>query len=474
MNNLPTKYILKILLAPLILFAACSNSYVNNIDKGAGYKYIPGYPELRVVASGFIEQDNTASINIASEIVEGSLVFKRKNAVYQAEGIIEYQIIDLDNSKNVVSTQQFPVVLTDSSNKLSFSQNTHKVERDFKVTPGNFRIVTTLTDNNTGKQIERTSNVYIPDPDGDVNNITNIKILSKKTLENASYDPVTTYVIQNDFDSLKFVFQITNNRSTDPLTINTRLLKFESDTSIARPMNFNNYGPSSIEYKGIEYSDEIEINTNRRVLTNQGNVMIEFTFPNLDRGNYRFEVSSELDTENELYKARDFSIKSKNYPSLRTPKELAKPLYYLMSKGEYEELMKIEDDTELKKAIDRFWLSNINNSQIAKSVVELYYQRVEEANKQFSNFKEGWKTDRGMMYILFGSPWYVDVTLNRTVWRYSYNSSDPEKNFVFVAPKLKNKFFPFENYLLERSSDYYTVQYQQIEFWRTGLIMKRL
>lgn len=457
----------------LLIIGACSNSYIDNIDRGAGYQYQPGYPELRMVVSGFIDEDDNALINVASEIVYGSLVFKKRDSIYVARASINYQILDLDNPQNIIDTKEYPILITDRSNRLSFDQTTYKVERNFQVNPGNFRVVTSITDENTGKQISRTSNLFIPDLNKDLNNITNIRIFRKTEQENSSYIPVATYDIQNDIDSLKFVFQITNNKSTEPLTINTKLVKFESDTNIAPPMNYNNYSLSSIQYKGIDYSEEEEINSNRRVLTNQGNVSIEFTFPKLDRGNYRFEVFSGLETENKMYKARDFAIKSSSYPSLSTASELAKPLYYLMSKKEYENLMAIENDLELKKAIDRFWLSNVKNSKIAKSVVELFYERVEEANKQFSNFKEGWKTDQGMIYILFGPPWYVDAGLKTKVWSYSYNSQDPAKNFYFTAPKLNNKYFPFDNYLLERGSFYYNVMYQQIDFWRTGLILQR-
>lgn len=469
------KLILCLSISHLLLFlTACSNSYVDKIEKGADYKYVPGYPELRVAASGFLSENDSAFINVASEIVYASLVFKKRDSLYKAEATISYQIIDLINPENIIEAKEFPIRITSRSNQLSFDQNTYKVERDFLVNPGNFKVITSITDNNTGKQINRITDISIPDPKEDVNNITNIRIFSKNNQESSSFIPVATFDIQNDTDSLKFAFQITNNKSSEPLTINTRLVQFEADTSIARPMNYTNYSPSSIEYKGIDYSEKEEINTNRRVLTNQGNVSIEFTFPKLQRGNYRFEVFSNKGSENELYKARDFSIKSSSYPSLSTARELARPLYYLMSEKEYEKLMEIEDDLELKKAMDRFWLTNIKNSKIAKSVVELFYERVEEANKQFSNFKEGWKTDQGMIYILFGPPWYVDSSLNRTAWRYSYNSADPEKNFFFEAPKMNNKFFPFDNFILERSPSYYTIQYQQVEEWLSGLILKNL
>lgn len=461
------------LLVFFFLLNACSNTYIDQVDRGEGYKYRPGYPELRVVASGFIDQDDQAYINVASEIVYGSLVFKKRDSLFVASGTVSYQIINLDNPENIIDTKEYPVRITDRTNKLSFDQDTYQVDQDFEVNPGNYQIITTFTDQNTSKQTDRTTTVFIPDPSDNANNITNIRILKKADQENAGFLPVTTYDIQNDIDSVKFVFQITNNNASEPLTINTKLLKFESDTNFARPMNFNDYSPSSIEYEGIDFSDYEEINSNRRVLTNQGNVLIEFTFPKLERGNYRFEAYSNRGEDNELYKARDFSIKSAHYPSISTAKEFAKPLYYLMTKKEFENLMSIEDNFELKKAIDRFWLSNIKNSQIAKSVVELFYLRVEEANKQFSSYKEGWRTDRGMIYILFGPPWYLDESLNTKVWSYSYNSQDFDKNFFFTAPRLKSKFYPFENYLLQRSSGYSTVYYQQIEYWRSGLILKR-
>jgi len=106
-------------------------------------------------------------------------------------------------------------------------------------------------------------------------------------------------------------------------------------------------------------------------------------------------------------------------------------------------------------------------------VIEKYYQRVEEANKQFSNFKEGWKTDIGMMYILFGPPWYVERKLNMMFWSYAYDRSDPRYNFFFEQPKVKNEFFPFNNYLLDRNQGYYNIYYQQVQLWLTGQIMRR-
>jgi GWxTD domain-containing protein len=150
---------------------------------------------------------------------------------------------------------------------------------------------------------------------------------------------------------------------------------------------------------------------------------------------------------------------------------LAEPLAYLMGRNDYRDLMAIEDPDSLKEAIDRFWLENVGSMNRARNVISLYYERVEQANKQFSNFKEGWKTDMGMIYILFGPPWYVERRLNRMQWSYSYDRTDPSYNYYFEKPRMRNEFFPFDNYLLQRSQGYFNLQYQQVQLWITGQIL---
>jgi len=110
---------------------------------------------------------------------------------------------------------------------------------------------------------------------------------------------------------------------------------------------------------------------------------------------------------------------------------------------------------------------------MAKSLINLYYERVEEANKKFSNFKEGWKTDRGMIYILFGSPWYVNEYSRSISWSYTYNLSDPYLNFDFRKVRVRSEFFPFDYYVLERNPSYYNIHRRQVQLWLTGQILIR-
>ena len=459
-------------LSASFLFYGCNNKYIDDIDRGAGYNYQPGLPELRLATTGQIDETNTPTIIVSGNIVYGSLVYTQNNNELEANILIEMIIQSKSDDGILPLRRELQKTIQRSNQSIVNSQDVFRFEEVFEVEPGDYIIRTVVTDQSSGKSTARTLETNLPDPDDDVSHVTEIRVLTKDSgSDYEGFNQATTYDIPSQFDSLKFVFQVTNNNADEPIEIQSRLLRFKSDTSIARPMHYNNYSPSSIQYRGIDYDDFKVIQTSTRTLNQTGSVLIEFIFNDLKRGNYRLEVSSNVDEENELFKARDFSIKSPNYPSLKTPEELARPLAYLMDEKEYEKLMAIKNPAKMKSAIDRFWLSNVQNSNMAKNVISLYYQRVEEANKQFSSFKEGWKTDPGMMYVLFGPPWYSDSFSDQMTWSYSYNQSDPEKNFLFNQPKLKSKFYPFYNYLLQRNAFYYSIQLQQIDKWKSGTIL---
>ena len=452
---------------------SCARSSNPDVERGSTYNYKPGFPEVRFSAVGFLNENNNPSINIAADIVYGSLVYKELDSLQKAKLAIDVRIVKKESDDNVIESKRYEINIDREDDSILSSQQSYIFQKRLDVPAGSYKVYFTVTDLNSDKKITRTAETSIPNPANNQIDLTDIRMLGKDMdVESPEWLPVTTYTVPGKVDSLMFIFQATNNSSEQPLSINANLLRFDSDTSIARPMFFNNYSPSSIQYKGIELDDETTVQQSQRKLLEEGSVFIEFKFAQQERGNYRFEVRSDKEGE-ELFKARDFGVKSKNYPALKTAEELARPLAYLMAKDDYEDLISISNPDSLKQAIDRFWLKEIGDKNKAVSVLKLYYQRVEEANKQFSNFKEGWKTDTGMMYILFGPPWYVDTRLDQMQWSYAYNRSDPDRNFLFFQPKLQSEFYPFKHYLLRRRQSLYNVEYQQVSLWLSGLILQR-
>ena len=58
----------------------------------------------------------------------------------------------------------------------------------------------------------------------------------------------------------------------------------------------------------------------------------------------------------------------------------------------------------------------------ARSLIKTYYSRVEKANEMFTSHVEGWKTDRGMISIIFILQAMLE-NQNAEVWYYVQQSN---------------------------------------------------
>ncbi len=465
------KHNLSVLFFFLIAAFGCVRSSNPDIERGSFFQFQDGYPEVRMASIGLLSEEDEALINVATDIVLGSLIYSTEDDRRYAEVSIEIRVLEIDGQFTKTVRRDFSVESDFEGSYMNQDVFTHIEE--LEVVPGNFEVIVTVADRSSGRAVTRESEASIPDPDNPEINLTTVRLLGKVVGEEdeAPFFPITTYTVSSALDSLVLTFQVTNNDLDSPLEVRSRLLKFEADTTAARPMNFNNYSPSTLPYIGVDMRRPETIDETVRRLDQPGSVLIDFKYELPERGNYRFEVETTDEQGNEIYKARDFAVISENYPAIVTPRELAEPLIYLMDRRDHERMMEIQDPDSLKEAIDRFWLSNIGNMNKAKSVISLYYERVEQANKQFTSFKEGWKTDLGMIYILFGPPWYVDRYLNTMAWSYSYDRTDPRYNYVFERPNMRNEYYPFDNYLLQRNQGYFNIQYRQIQLWLSGGIL---
>lgn len=158
-------------------------------------------------------------------------------------------------------------------------------------------------------------------------------------------------------------------------------------------------------------------------------------------------------------------VADRRFPKLTRPEKLIRPVLYMSTSTEISELNQAQD---VKKAFDRYWLSLMSgNEEVAKKTLKAYFDRVEEANRLFTTYKEGWKTDKGMIYIVLGAPDRVQRNREREVWVYNRRASVSEINFTFT--KKPNQFVE-DHYELVRYIEYQPVWYPIVEAWRTGAI----
>lgn len=471
---------LPIYLLILIFAGSCSSAFDPEIRIGAQPRLGDGVPEILFSAIAYLDDENQPVIDTDLDVVYGSLIYRESEGIFSAGITIQtdvYRIIDKSEDTHAqVESIRETFDLEDDDRRVIDSRNLFSYSERIPVEPGMYRVVVQVTDRNSDQSVSRSSNVTVLDPNSPEPNLTHIKVYGGSVRDPEVEFPLTTYSIPGRADTITFEYQVTRPPESGTLRVEMNLKQFESDTLPPRPMSGVTPTSGSLQYRGINYNRSEIIESQERILeVETGTITIEYPTSRPSRGNYRFEVKV-FDVDNDeqiLYKARDFGSMSSNFPDIVTPRELARPLVYLMRRSEYRDMMEIQDSDSLKRAIDRFWLSHLGDKEQARRVIEKYYERVEQANKQFSNFKEGWMTDMGMMYVLFGPPWYVERSLERMVWLYGYNRSDPRRVFHFRRTRVHSDTHPFEHYILLRHNQYHSVEYEQRQRWLTGTILTR-
>lgn len=152
------------------------------------------------------------------------------------------------------------------------------------------------------------------------------------------------------------------------------------------------------------------------------------------------------------------------YPRIKTAENMLEPLEYITTTTEFKKL-KTENNTKL--AIDNYWLKLGGNPDVSRELIRVYYTRVYFANYYFTSFKEGWKTDRGMIYVIFGQPNYITKDTQSETWQY-YNTQ-AGKNVEFIFNKTESVYTD-NHYVLQRS-EYFTPFWRQaVDTWRSGKV----
>ena len=91
----------------------------------------------------------------------------------------------------------------------------------------------------------------------------------------------------------------------------------------------------------------------------------------------------------------------------RYKKWLTEEVVYIITQAEKENFLKIEGNELRDRFIEIFWEKRDPTPGTPKNeFLEEHYRRIEYANKHFGprNQKNGWRNDRGRMYIVFGEP----------------------------------------------------------------------
>jgi GWxTD domain-containing protein len=190
----------------------------------------------------------------------------------------------------------------------------------------------------------------------------------------------------------------------------------------------------------------------------------------VNMGDFLANVPEKLEEEGYFFFQTDTTASTglllktthESFPKVKDWDEMVQMVTYISTRKEHETLLLAPDK---KKALDEYWITLTRNPEIAKELIRNYFRMVEFANILFTDFKEGWKTDRGMVYIVMGPPQEVNFLQDREVWTYAGMDETSKIKFTFARAKtILSPHF----YTLNRSRAYQPIWFKNISQWRSG------
>ena len=136
----------------------------------------------------------------------------------------------------------------------------------------------------------------------------------------------------------------------------------------------------------------------------------------------------KVNTSEDRSKSIRILVADEYYPYFGQYKQMISPLIFLSTSDEYKAMNSADDD---RTAFENFVQETISsNERVAKDFIKYYYRRIRKSARLFTEDREGWKTDRGMIYQIFGDP--IQVFRNETTELWVYTSSSGNRlRFTF-------------------------------------------
>lgn len=185
-----------------------------------------------------------------------------------------------------------------------------------------------------------------------------------------------------------------------------------------------------------------------------------FNFTMGQSGFYHFRADSSSTSGFTLFAAPS------GFPEVTGTKDMAAPLRYITSSKEWDALSNAPDQ---RKEVEKFWIDASGSRDRAREAIAAYYGRVESANRHFSSYTEGWKTDRGLVHIIFGTPSNIRLDPNGETWTYGDESNLMSLVFRFIR---RNDPYSDNDLVLQRDPQLKSAWYRNVESWRNGRIMQ--
>jgi GWxTD domain-containing protein len=349
---------------PWVLAQSELPEFVHQVEAG-----VPRFTYDVVVKAGA----DSALLTTFARIAYDQFGFIRDSSGYHAGFELTVTVLDT-LGRTIESRQTKKELVTESFETTRSRTEVERIEIPFTVPSGRYDVIWALTNDDSRKTGYVKARISVPDYPA-----------ARLALSLWPLDSLDRPILPCNFTRnapLRFGFQIINHLGLDSIMIEGRVLDpggkvhFREDRLV--PL-------SGIVTEGLW----------------------SFTAPELRAGRYRFHLSAQAGKD-KADAARVFTFNWSGMPALATNMEEAiEQLRYIAKKGEMKKIKKAPE-AEREQLFLEFWKAKDPTPQTDENeLMEEYYRRV-AFTAPFSDMLPGWKTDRGMVYILLGPPDEID------------------------------------------------------------------
>lgn len=330
------------------------------------------------------------------------------------------------------------------------------LQRSYPVPPGDILVNVTAEDEETGTRSSERAEATVPEPGG----APAVVGLQTDVFEGGEWRPVVDPAVHVTHDSLRVRAQVANSTGPAARVVVERL---EADVSVALPPFASGRPSDELTTRGVRLDGPIE-DTTAVVTTSVDSLAgaVRAVLGPLEAGAYRVRVE-----QGDVFQDRALVVRRGGFPEMPRVGDLVAALAYITTDAEMRALTARLDPYLQRRAFDRFWGDRIADRRLAASTVRAYAARVEAANRLFSTQKEGWKTDKGLAYVLFGPPARLERGSGRERWIYG---PGPVSGLTldFLLSEDRPADWPFEVWVLARGPAYDVAWERARRAWRRG------
>lgn len=329
-----------------------------------------------------VTQDTVEYVHYA-KISNDFLQFVFKDSIYQARYELSLQIISDDNEIVTGQIVRKSVTAKSFQETNNIHQYTFETIRLF-VPAGEFKVYLELNDLETKTPYQHEYAIKLP-------------ANYKKSIELYGFRYFHENIPVNE--SLTNIFPtFPAIRSPEDSTFRAGFLLYQQDPQKTVRLKYDIFNKQGINIS----SDSLIINQTIELQP----IVLELTQP-FKFGQYRLALDIQNGID-EIKKSSFFFVQWDKHPlSIQSFSDATQAMIYIMLPKEYRE-MKEKPEAEQKEIFEAYWKKRDPTPATEENELEVeFYNRVALANQKFSSFKEGrqgWKTDRGRIYITYGPP----------------------------------------------------------------------